>query len=208
METNTKKMVALTFDDGPSETTLEVLDILEKYGIKATFFLIGELITEQTIPIMKRELEMGCEIENHSFTHSDMTKLSASEIREEIKKTSDAIQNAVGVQPKFFRPPYILTNDMMFENIDLNFIVGLGCNDWIAEASAQERTKLLFDNVKDGTMVLLHDFQGNVNTLEALPVMIEGLQDQGYTFVTVEELFRAKGINPEQRGKMWTNVYE
>ena len=135
-----KKMVALTFDDGPSETTThEVLDILEKYKIPATFFLIGELITEKTIPIMKREFELGCEIENHSFTHSDMTKLSAEEIREEIEKTSVAIRNAVGVEPKFFRPPYILTNDTMFENIDLNFIVGMGCNDWIPEASAQER---------------------------------------------------------------------
>ena len=201
MDTNTKKMVALTFDDGPSETTLEVLDILEKYEVKATFFLIGELITEKTIPIMKRELELGCEIQNHSFTHSDMTKLSAEEIREEIKKTSDAIYNAVGVEPKFFRPPYILTNDVMFENIDLNFIVGLGCNDWVAEASAQERTQLLLDNVKDGTMVLLHDFYGNVNTLQALPAMIEGLKEQGYTFVPLSELIYKENYHMNHEGR-------
>ncbi len=204
-----KKMVALTFDDGPSETTTqEVLDILEQYGIPATFFLIGELITEKTIPIMKRELELGCEIENHSYTHSDMTKLSAEEIREEIEKTSAAIRNAVGVEPKFFRPPYIYTNDMMFENIDLHFVVGMGCNDWIPDASAKERIDIFFENIKDGTMVLLHDLQGNVNTVEALPTMIEGLLEQGYTFVTVEELFRANGVNPKQRYKMWTNIYE
>lgn len=208
MEVTKKKMVALTFDDGPSETTHEVLDILEKYEIPATFFLIGEFITEKTIPIMKRELELGCEIENHSFTHCDMTKLSAEEIREEIEKTSAAIRSAVGVQPKFFRPPYILTNDTMFENIDLNFVVGMGCNDWIPEASAQERIQIFFENIKDGTMVLLHDLQGNVNTVEALPTMIEGLKEQGYTFVTVEELFSENGVNPQQRYKMWTNIYE
>nr|AIA90646.1 Polysacc_deac_1 [uncultured Pseudobutyrivibrio sp.] len=98
------------------------MDKLEENGIVATFFLIGQNITEATIPIMERQLELGCEIANHSLTHSDMTKFTAEEIINEIQKTNQKIYDAVGVTPAFFRPPYISVNNTMYENIDLAFI--------------------------------------------------------------------------------------
>ncbi|SES72909.1 polysaccharide deacetylase family protein [[Clostridium] polysaccharolyticum] len=205
-ETN-RKLVALTFDDGPSETTPKILDILEKYNIKATFFLIGNLITKETKPIMERELRMGCEIANHSFTHSDMAAMTGEQIREEIDKTTKLIKETVGYDVKFFRPPYISLSDEMYENIDLPFIVGLGCRDWEPDATAKERKEIVLNEVKDGTLVLLHDFIGNDNTVEALPGIIEGLKEQGYTFVTASEIFLEKGIDPNVKRKLWTNVF-
>lgn len=202
-----RKLVALTFDDGPSETTPKILDILERYKIRATFFLIGNLITQETKPIMERELRMGCEIANHSFTHSDMAKMTGEQIREEIDKTTKLIKETVGYDVKFFRPPYISLSEEMYENIDLPFIEGLGCRDWEPEATAQERKEIVLNEVKDGTLVLLHDFIGNDNTVEALPDIIEGLIEQGYSFVTASEMFQEKGIDPNVKRKLWTNVF-
>lgn len=203
-----EKIIALTFDDGPTATTKEVLDILEKYNVVATFFLIGENINNDTIPTMQRELDLGCEIENHSYNHADMSKMDVDEIKKQIEKTSLAIKNAVGVDAKFFRPPYILTSDAMFENIDLPFIVGMGCGDWDNAVSAEQRINTILNDVKDGMIILLHDFQGNVNTVQALPLIIEGLKAQGYSFVTLEKLFKEKGVNPNQKCKMWINVLD
>lgn len=206
-EENTK-LVALTFDDGPSATTIEVLDILEKYGVRATFFLIGNLITDETKPIMERELKMGCEIANHSFTHSDMSVMSAEEIKNEIDHTTKLIKETVNYDVKFFRPPYILLSDTMYDTIEFPFIQGMGCKDWEAETTAEERKRIVLSEIKDGTMVLLHDFIGNDNTVKALPDMIEGLKAQGYSFVTVSELFEKKGVNPDVKHKLWVNVFE
>ncbi len=207
LDKNTK-MIALTFDDGPSSTTTQVLDILEKYNVVATFFLIGQQINQNTVPIMQRQISMGCELANHSYTHQNMSGMSAYQVQQEISKTNDAIKNAVNVTPKFFRAPYLGTSNTMFSNINLAFIQGItNANDWEASSSAANRANQVLSNASDGTIVLLHDFQGNSATVQALPTIIEGLQKQGYTFVTLSQLFEAKGINPNQTGKIWTNVY-
>lgn len=200
------KMVALTFDDGPSSTTSQVLDVLEKYDAVATFFLIGQQVNMDTLPIMQRQLSMGCELATHSYNHVDMSKLSANDVKNQINWSASAIKNAVGYDVKFFRPPYLATSNTMYQNIDLPFIQGITCDDWEASVSASQRANTVLNSVKDGSIVLLHDFQGNTNTVQALPAIIEGLKKQGYTFVTVSELFEAKGVNPNQEYKIWTNV--
>ncbi len=202
------KLVALTFDDGPSSTTSEVLDVLEQYDVVATFFLIGEQINSDTLPIMQRQLSMGCELANHSYNHVDMSSLSAADVQNQINWTSSAIKNAVNYDVKFFRPPYLATSNTMYENIDLAFIQGISCNDWESSVSASERASTIINNVQDGSIILLHDFQGNTNTVQALPTIIQELKNQGYTFVTVSQLFEYKGIDPNQEYKIWTNVYE
>lgn len=202
------KMVALTFDDGPSSTTSQVLDILDRYDAVATFFLIGNQINSNTIPIMQRQVSMGCELASHSYTHSDMSNMSAWQVQNEINQTSSAIKNAVNYDVKFFRPPYLATSNTMYQNIDLNFIQGISCNDWESSVSATQRANTVLSSVKDGSIVLLHDFQGNTNTVQALPTIIEGLKNQGYTFVTVSQLFEYKGVNPNVEYKIWSNVYD
>ena len=202
------KMVALTFDDGPSSTTSEVLDILDRYDVVATFFLIGNQVNSNTASIMQRQINMGCELACHSYTHSDMSNMSAYDIQNEINWTTSAIKNTVNYDVKFFRPPYLATSNTMYQNIDLSFIQGIGCNDWESSVSASQRANTVLSNVKDGSIVLLHDFQGNTNTVQALPTIIEGLKNQGYTFVTVSQLFEYKGVNPNVEYKIWSNVYE
>lgn len=202
-----KKLVALTFDDGPNlDTTPLVLDKLEKYGVVATFFLIGEHITENTKPVMERELELGCEIANHSWSHKYMNEMTAEEVREEIEKNNNIIYEMVQTTPKFFRPPYIVTSPTMYETIDLPFICGINCSDWDLSVSSEQRAKTILQNVKDGDIVLLHDFSGNINTVNALDDIIQGLLDDGYALVTVSKLFELKGVDPNVKNKIWTNV--
>ena len=101
-----KKYLSLSFDDGPNlgdDTTMsDMLDILEKHGVAASFFLIGEKINDQNIPVIERALKMGCDIENHSWTHPDMTKLSHEQILEEYAKTDEAISKITGKSRNFF----------------------------------------------------------------------------------------------------------
>ena len=197
-----KKIIALTFDDGPSDTTTgQVLDVLERLQTKGTFFLIGDNITTERIPLVERALSLGCEIENHSKTHSDMRALTREQIDSEIKYTTDRITAITGRKPLFFRPPYIYYNDLMYETIDLVFISGYGCEDWEADASAEHRIERTLAQAEDGAVILLHDFEGNGKTVEALEAIIPALREQGYEFVTVSELFRRKGVKlADQRG--------
>lgn len=196
------KLIALTFDDGPSDTTTDqVLDVLSRHGIVGTFFLIGDNITDERLPIIRRTLSLGCEIENHSKTHSDMTKLTREQIISEISFTTDRITEVTGRAPEFFRPPYILYNDTMFDAIDLTFISGYGCEDWEADTTVSHRAERTLAQAEDGAVVLLHDFEGNGKTAEALETIIPALKEDGYEFVTVSEMFRRKGVDlARQRG--------
>jgi peptidoglycan/xylan/chitin deacetylase (PgdA/CDA1 family) len=203
---DTGKYIALTFDDGPTSTTNDVLDVLQKYNVKATFFLIGQNVNNNTLNIMKRQVNMGCELASHSYTHEDMSRMSASQVRNQQQWTASAIKNAVGAEVKFFRAPYLSVSNTMHENVGVPFIQGITVNDWEASTSVQQRVNGVLNNARDGQIFLLHDFQGNSQTVQALPQIIEGLQRQGYTLVTVSELFQKKGVNPNQRYKVWSNV--
>lgn len=201
--------ISLTFDDGPNTvTTAKVLDILEQYNIKASFFLIGNLINEDSKKMIEREVKLGCTIENHSWTHSFMDKMLAEVIRDEIKKTSDLIEEITGDKPQFFRPPFIQVNDTMWDNIDLPFICGQGVEDWVPEVSAEERAKRVLESACDGEIILLHDLLGNDNTVEAMKIFIPKLIEMGAEFMTVREIFKSCGVNPAQKGKLWTFMYK
>ena len=200
------KYIALTFDDGPNATTTnEVIDKLEKYGIVASFFLVGNNVNDESAKAVKRAYDLGCEIDNHSRTHSNMTELSAEEIKAEFDYTDEKVYEITGEHTKFFRPPYIAVHQIMFDNIDVPFIAGIGANDWEDRVTAEMRARMILKQAKDGDIVLLHDAEGNSMTVEALDTIIPELQKQGYKFVTVTELFSAKGIIPDME-KVYTNV--
>lgn len=205
---NEQKLVALTFDDGPSNVTERVLDILEEHQAIGTFYLIGNQITPDTHAILKRQISMGCEIANHSFTHSDMSTMSAEVIKDEIAKTTALIKEVIAQEPKFFRPPYIALSDTMYDSIDLPFICGVDSVDWNPNVTANERYQNVLNKVTDGAIVLMHDLENNYATLEALPHIIETLRENGYTFVTTSQLFEQKDINPHISHKLWSNVLE
>lgn len=189
-----KKLIALTFDDGPTiGITDQVLDVLEKYNARASFFLIGNRISPDNEYLIKRAVSLGCTIENHTFTHPFMTRLSDEEILEEVKATTDRIIEVTGTPPLFFRPPFIDVNERMYELIDLTFICGKGCNDWMPEVDAKTREEMILNSATSGTIVLVHDMPGNQNTVEAIKTVIPTLQADGYEFVNVREIFDKPG---------------
>ena len=194
-----RKLVALTFDDGPTiGITHDVLDVLEENNASASFFLIGQQITDDTRYLIKRAYDMGCSIENHSRTHSMMTQLTEQEIENEISYTTELIEDITGEKPEFFRPPYIAVNDTMFENIDLPFIAGFGAEDWKDSVSAEERAEKVLAQMQNGCIILLHDMEGNSRTVEALDLIIPALLKDGYEFVTVSGLFEKTGVVPQK----------
>lgn len=200
-----KPTIAITFDDGPNATTtMEVLDILEKYQVRASFFLIGTNINDESAKSVKRAFDLGCDIENHSKTHSYMDKMTADEIKDEVAYVNDKVKVITGTTPKFFRPPYIAVNDTMYENIDMTFISGNGCNDWDDKVTAEYRAKYLEKKAADGVIFLLHDAEGNSKTVEALDKAIPILLEKGFQFATISELFELKGIEISGTD---TNIY-
>ncbi len=204
------KFVALSFDDGPnSYTTPKVLDILEEFNVPASFFVIGKEINESTAKQMVRAISLGCEIQNHSYTHTHMTKMSIQEVMDELKRTDDLVEQYTGTRPWLFRPPFIDHNKSMHEALDHTFINGIGCSDWMAERSAQQRFEELIPKVQDGDIILLHDFTGNDNTVEALRMIIPKLKEMGFGFLTVSQLFEKKGVTPSaHNGYIYTNVLQ
>ena len=205
------KYLCLSFDDGPNldgaDNCMErMLDILEKYKVPASFFLIGNKITEENKKIIRRAFEMGCDIQNHSWTHPAMADLPAETIKEEFQKCDDAIFDITGKRPEFFRPPYISVSDKMYDLIPLPFICGQGCNDWEPDKDADFRYNKMKELTENGTIYLLHVMEGNKATLEAVDRIVPELQAEGYEFVNLPTLFEKLGVNPKQPKVMWSVV--
>ena len=192
------KYLALSFDDGPNMTTeSKMLDVLAKHKVPATFFVIGNNINEESARNIKRARKLGCEIGNHSLTHSMMSRMDEAAVKAEIEATSAKIEQITGKRPKFFRPPYINVKPEMYDWIDLTFICGKGCEDWVAEVGKEARRQGIIDNAEPGAIYLLHDFEGNEATVEALDEAIPVLKEQGYVFVTVGQLFKKMKCTPD-----------
>lgn len=201
-------IIALTFDDGPNtEITPQVLDTLEENGAVGTFFLIAQNITPESAEMVRRAKAMGCGIENHSLTHGFMNQMTVEQIRAEVQACTDRIVEITGEAPKFFRPPFIAVSQEMYDNIDLTFICGAGCEDWVPTVSTQERIDRVLANAEDGQIVLLHDMMWNQNTADALKVIIPELKKRGFRFVTCAQLFEEKGVTP-RKGWLYSNALQ
>ena len=189
-----EKCIAITFDDGPHpQYTMQILDILDKYDAKATFFVIGEN-AEQYRDIVKEEYDRGHEIGNHTYTHPDLKKISASQFLDEIQKTRDIIEDITGEPPVLFRPPGgYLSNSIVSELEQMDGIAVLwswrqDTRDW-ACPSVNCIVSSVLKNLKDGDIILFHDYNVNKSpTPEALEKILSELSDKGYKFVTVSEL--------------------
>ena len=185
-----KKVVALTFDDGPDgNTTPQALDILAKYKIKATFFVQGKNIAGNEA-ILKRMQADGHEIGNHSWNHPVLTQLSLEDAKKQITDTEDAIKNVLGKSSKLMRPPYGAISDDIRNSLDLSFILwNVDSLDWKTKNEASIFTEIQHQT-SDGSIILLHEIhQPSVNSL---PKVIEYLQEQGYSFVTVSEMLNTR----------------
>lgn len=195
-EVDTKqKIVALTFDDGPTyKGTKPVLKILKKHNIKATFYLNGKQI--QTKPELVRQLiDAGHEIGNHSYSHKRMVFMSLDEIAKEVESTNQLIR-AFGYRDEIhFRPPYGKNLFMLPYYLAKNDITTV---TWDVETEtfneAQDTPELIvkrtMDDVKPGSIILLHVMYGNGSSLKALPEIITQLKKRNYSFATVNELIK------------------
>jgi len=203
------KYCALTFDDGPNTTTtVRMLDVLEKHGAVGSFFLWGDFIREETVPVVRRAYDMGCEICNHSRTHTPFAELTPEQMLEEVEYTTDAIKRIIGQEPRFFRPPYISINDDVFRTVPLPMICGIHGLDWEPDKTAQQRFDMIMEQITPGALILLHDFEGNDRTVEALELLIPALKEQGYELTTVSGLFEKFGITPEAHNYMYSFVQQ
>lgn len=192
-------LVALTFDDGPGQYTDKLLDCLEENGAKATFYMLGQNV-EQYPDIVKRMNDLGMELSNHTYDHKDLTKLTQSQITDEIEKTSSLIQNAAGVLPDTLRPPGGSYNDSVQNLAGLPIVKwSIDTKDWKTK-SEDQTYQCVMDNVEDGSIVLMHDI--HEWSVDAAIRLIPDLMEEGYKLVTVQELAQAKGITLEN-GKVY-----
>ncbi len=200
MMTPESRRIALTFDDGPTPgITGQILDLLEQHGAAASFFLVGENITPQTAPIVRRTYEMGCEICHHSFSHKDMSRMTRAQIAFEMQETTHRITEITGMPPKFFRPPYIAVGETMFQEIKLPFVAGYGVDDFDEAVTTQMRVDGVLRQAKPNAVILLHDQENNTKTVEAVAQLLPALREAGYEFVTMSKLFAETGITPLPR---------
>lgn len=189
-----KGMIALTFDDGPSDFTDRLLDCLEANNAKATFFLVGQEIEYFQEPLSRMEA-LGCEIGNHSYDHTDLATLSEDDVTSQLSRTDEEIQNLVGHSATVVRPPYGSFNDTVAKIAARPLIMwSVDTLDWETQ-NADSTVQNVMDNAQDGAVILMHDiFKESVDAAE---IFIPQLIQEGYELVTVSELAAAKGITLE-----------
>ena len=182
--------IAMTFDDGPSaEYTGTLLDELKKRNLKATFFLVGQCVVEHPL-LVKRMVDEGHEVANHSWSHPAFAKMSDSAVRNELQKTQDAIVAACGVKPTQMRPPYgsITAAQKRWISQDMGLQVILWSVDpldWKKPGENAVRSRIV-NGAADGAIILAHDIHGS--TVRAMPETFDQLLAKGYKFATVSEL--------------------
>ena len=182
------KTIALTFDDGPGPYTAHLLDILDQYGAKATFFLIGSKVSGQA-SVVRSIQARGHQLGNHSWSHPELPKLSVDQIAGEIDRTNEAIRQATGVKPSILRPPYGAVNGVVLEQLRLrnmsSILWSVDTRDW-ADRNSQIVCSRAVAGARPGAVILMHDIhQTSVN---AVPCILSSLKQQGYSFVTIQRL--------------------
>lgn len=196
------KLVSLTFDDGPNYNTNKILEVLNKYNVKATFFVLGSKISGNEY-ILEKEYTSGMEIGNHTFNHLLLTKYKDDVITREIEDTSNKVFEITGGYPKLLRPSYGAYNDRIKKISNMPIILwDIDTLDWKYHNSKRIANKVI-NNVKDGDIILMHDIYSA--TGNSLNIIIPELLSRGYTFVTIPELFYYKGITLEE-GKVYRYV--
>jgi peptidoglycan-N-acetylglucosamine deacetylase len=191
-----KKVVALTFDDGPSIYTAQIIGILVRMDAKGTFFVLG-----QNIPgferQLQRELAYGFEIGNHSFNHPQYPDAG------QLSSTTERIKRAANYTPCLFRPPYGAVNRSLIGRARAQGMMTINWDvdpqDWARPGAGAIYSRIV-NNATSGSIILMHDGGGPRNqTVSALPNVIRTLRARGYEFATVSELLGHKFIYPEKR---------
>lgn len=189
VETN-EKVVALSFDASwGADKTQGILDALERYDVKANYFVVS-FWAEKYPDVLKKLVDSGrVEVGTHSSSHPHMSKLSKSQIELELSSSVDILQNATGQKIELFRPPFGDYNDTLLSQAEKQGLYTIQWDvdslDW-KDLSAQKMAERVLSSAKNGSIILMHN--DGKNTVQALPLIIEGLKNKGYTFKTIGEL--------------------
>jgi len=184
------KYIAITFDDGPQpQNTPRLLDMLRARNIKATFYMVGSNV-DLYPQVVRRVVAEGHEVGNHSYTHRLFSKMSDSDIRQELARTRDAIVRAAGVQPHTLRPPFggMLPRQREWVNTEFGYPIILWSVDpfdWRRPGPSVVCARIL-SSTTAGSIVLAHDIHRQ--TVDAMPATLDGLLQRGFKFVTVSQL--------------------
>ena len=186
--TTGNKVIALTFDDGPGPHTAHLLDILDQYGAKATFFLIGSKVSGQA-SIVRSIQARGHQLGNHSWSHPELPKLPVDQIAGEVDRTNEAIRQATGVTPAILRPPYGAVNGAVLEQLRLrgmsSILWSVDTRDW-ADRNSDIVCSRAVAGARPGAIILMHDI--HQTSVGAVPCILNALKQQGYSFVTIQGL--------------------
>ena len=185
-----KKMIALTFDDGPGPYTTTIVNCLKKYDARATFFVVGVQVGKYP-DALKAAYDSGCEIGNHSYSHPILTRLNYAGIRTELIKTDEKVKNITGQSTIIMRPPGGAVNSTVKMAVGKPIIQwSIDTLDWKTRSKAQT-VKTVMSQVEDGDIILMHDI--HKPTMEAALELIPRLKKEGYQLVTVSELAEYRG---------------
>ena len=186
-----KKLLAFTFDDGPSDgPTNKLLDNLDKYNARVTFFVLGSRVNTYRDTLI-RAYEMGNQIGSHTYSHLNLYQLSDYDIMKEINNTNDAIESIIGIHPDKLRAPYGNTNDHIKELSNMYSILwNVDTEDWRYK-DAEKIKEHIITHAHDGAIILLHDIYST--SVEGALLAMEELQDE-YAFVTIDEMIELKGV--------------
>ena len=193
----TQKVVALTFDDGPYPPyTSQILDVLQQYQVKATFFVVGQN-ADKYPALVRQEVAQGHEVGNHTYHHYDLLKMGRGNIAQEIDLGSAAIARAAGRPPVLLRPPHGFRDPAVMEAAEARHLMvvewSVMSRDW-TNPGVDAIVMRTLARVHDGSVILLHDGDGTAQrasreqTVAATRLIVAALQQQGYKFVTVSEL--------------------
>ena len=185
-----KKMVALTYDDGPSIYTPRILKTLKENNSVATFFVVGNRVPMYSDTV-KKAYDMGCEIGNHTYEHKSLPNLSETEVKRQISKTNKEVKKAIGEKPVIMRPTGGATNTNIKKWVGMPSIIwSVDTLDWKTR-NAQSTKNAVLNHVRDGDIVLMHDLYES--TAKASQTIIPALVERGYQLVTVSELAECRG---------------
>ncbi|MEJ6952465.1 polysaccharide deacetylase family protein [Natronospora cellulosivora (SeqCode)] len=200
-----EKLIALTFDDGPSPVyTPQIIDLLADYNAKATFFVVGEEV-ERYPDIINKMDEHGHEIANHTYTHKEVNNMSKDELLEELKKTHQLVYDLINKDMNLFRPTSGFYNEIIVNAAkELNYTVviwtwGQDSKDW-QNIDYNTIATNVYKSVEPGNIVLFHDRGGKrENTIKALHIILPVLNEKGYKFVTVSELLNQNELQIDKK---------
>lgn len=197
------KLVAITFDDGPNKTwTPKVVEALDRRGVKGTFFMVGGWVATKE-ELVRQMVRSGHQVANHTWEHLDLQDLSGQDVKYQVEKSREKLSEVTGQSAFLVRTPFGVRTEKVRAALNAPLILWSQDPAKGKQVSGEKMASSVISTIRDGDIILLHD--STEANLDAACRIIDALQPKGYDFVTVDELFRLRGVTP-QRGQIYKSV--